>query len=103
MATRRFTPNSTQLRTLTTTRPGARELTHEEEMVVRMRHGLSEGPDARLPGRALTAETRARLALMEASLLAEMHDTGPLAASEEAQVQVDGDLKARILDKLSKL
>lgn len=103
MATRRFTPHSTQLRTLTTTRPGARELTHEEEMVVRMRHGLSEGPDAPLPGRVLTAETRARLALMEASLLAEMHETGPLANTPEPQVQVDGDLKARILDKLSKL
>lgn len=104
MATRRNTPNSAPVRTLTTVSPGERELTREEELVVRMRQGLSEAPSAALPRRGTAvAETRARLALMEAALLADMHEAGPLADSPAPQVVVDSDVKARILDKLSKL
>ncbi len=104
MATRRTTPNAAPVRTLTNVHEGDRELTREEELVVRMRQGLGESPVSSLPRRGADfAETRARLALMEAALLAEMHDAGPLADSPAPQVVVDSDVKSRILDKLSKL
>ncbi|MCA9300302.1 MAG: hypothetical protein KDA28_14625 [Phycisphaerales bacterium] len=66
-----------------------------------MRKGLSEEHAAPLEFRgAAHAETRARLTLMEANLLSEMHDLGPLA---EADTGVDPGVKRRVLDKLAGL
>jgi hypothetical protein len=102
LATRRITRTTVRERTYTSTPSVGRELTHEEEMVVRMRQGLSEGHEHVLPRRGQThAETRAKLALIEATLLEDIYGRGPLA--EAAGVDVDQDLKARILAKLSKL
>jgi len=102
LATRRISRTTVRERTYTVPSSPGRELTPEEEMVVRMRQGLSEGHDHMLPQRGQTnAETRAKLALIEATLLEDLYGRGPLA--EAAGVDVDQDLKARILAKLSKL
>lgn len=46
---------------------GMGRLTEEEERIVRMRHGISEGPSAKLTRRGQEFdETRVRLALIEA-------------------------------------
>ena len=101
MATKISKGITTETRTSTFTRPGTRELTWEEEMVVRMRKGLSESDDAALEFRGQThPETQARLAMIEAHLLSEMHGVGPWAEAEE-EADVDQDVKGRILDTLS--
>ena len=72
-------------------------------MVVRMTQGLSETADFALEFRgAENAELRARLALIEADLLAEMHGIGPLSESP-TEASIDHDLKNRIANKLASL
>lgn len=90
----------TIVQTRTLTERVTRTLTREEELVVRMTRGLSEGSDYALEFRGAGTETGAQLALIEASLLAEMYDVGPLAVTGPA---VNASVKGRILDKLSKL
>jgi hypothetical protein len=83
-------------------KPGSEPLTREEELVVRMSRGLGEGGSFALPMRSgSVGDLRARLALIEAGLLAEVHGAGPLA--EQLGVQVDADMKAKILARLSQL
>jgi len=49
------------------------ELNEAEERYVRMRFGISESPEAALPRRgAAFPETRAKLALMEANMVADL-------------------------------
>lgn len=91
--------NKTIVRTETTTRTLTRELTWSEEMVVRMARGLSEDGAFALERRTSDPELLARLGVLEAQLLAEMHGAGPLAES----TQPPNDVKARILDRLSSL
>lgn len=103
MASRKTTTHS-ETRTVTEFSRVARkdELTRDEELVVRMSRGLGEGSQFGLEHRGNAfAETRARLALMEAGLLADLHGTGPLA--EQLGVVVDAGVKAKILARLSKL
>lgn len=97
MATKK-TQTTVRTGTLTERRTGERTLTRDEELVVRMTRGLSEGADHRLEFRGGThADVRARLALMEAHLLSEMHaDTG-------SDIDVDEGLKSRIVDRLAAL
>ena len=91
----------TSVATRTLTRRETTVLTREEELVVRMRKGLSEEGDFALEFRgAGNEEVSARLGLIEATLLAEMFDAGPLAAP---RTTVDTEMKDRILDQLSKL
>lgn len=67
-----------------------------------MRKGLSESGDFQLEFRGQGhPELEAHLGLIEATLLAEMFETGPLAAPQTASV--DTAMKDRILDQLSKL
>jgi len=76
-------------------------LTWQEGRVVRMRQGLSEAHEAPLEFHGQDQpETRARLALLEAHLLAEVHGIGPLA---EDDTELDHGVKNRILDKLARL
>ncbi|MFT4703658.1 MAG: hypothetical protein ACI81R_001350 [Bradymonadia bacterium] len=76
------------------------ELSREEELVVRMSRGLSEGPDFALTFRGQDhEETSARLALMEADLLDAMGHSGPL----DTAAAVDGALKSRIMERLASL
>ena len=90
----------TTVQTRTLTERVTRTLTREEELVVRMTRGLGEGPEYALEFRGGThPETSAQLALIEAAILAEVYEVGPLVA----QGSVDNDLKGRIIDKLSKL
>lgn len=76
-------------------------------MTVRMRHGLSEGPEADLEFRGqLHGEVRARLGAMEAEMLAAMFKRGPLADSADADdvgVAVDTSSRDLILAKLGGL
>lgn len=87
--------------------PKRQQLTWEEEMTVRMAHGVSEGPDAALAFRGqLHTELRARLAGLEAELLASMHGRGPLAAVEEVEEQVptvavDEQKRSLIMERLA--
>ena len=93
----------TTVKTNTSTRVGRDEsgLSWEEEMVVRMRQGLSEADSHVLEFRGRgTPELRAQLTLMEADLLATMHGIGPLA---DAGTEIDHGLKSRILSKLSEI
>ncbi len=86
----------------TLTREKSREeLTHQEEMVVRMTRGISEtdGHPLEFQGSDID-ETRAKLALMEAQLLAQMHQSGPLA---EQSTGVDLQVKSAILNHLGSL
>ncbi len=101
MDTKRATKGTVKTGTLTSVDVRERTLTREEELVVRMLRGLGEGPDYPLEFRGrLNPELNARLALIEAVLLAEEHGIGPLAVEAEA---VDRAVKDRILDKLGKL
>ncbi len=70
-----------------------------------MIHGLSEAGEFELEFRGRSEQTQAKLALMEAELLAQMYDAGPLAATpvEAGNVEVDQDLKARIVSRFSEL
>lgn len=73
------------------------KLTAEEERVVRMIHGLGEGDDHELEFQTSPDdEVNARLRLLEATLLAEMHGQGPLASSAKTSRQA-------ILDHLRKI
>ncbi len=91
---------TTTVQTRTLTKRITRTLTRDEELVVRMTRGLSEGPAHELEFRgAGHPELSAQLALIEASLVAELAE---MAAPTRSSV-VDTDLKGRILDKLSKL
>ena len=88
------------------TRDESTKLSWKEEMVVRMRHGLSEGDDHPLEFHGQhVEEPKARLAMMEAELLAAMHQRGPLAEeqSEEAGTDVDESLRSKIMQRLSGL
>lgn len=87
--------SETRTKTVTVTKADIRRairegcLTEEEERYVRIRFGISEPPSAPLPRRGLAfAETRARLALMEAEMLG---DRLP---------PVRDPLKARIIKRL---
>jgi hypothetical protein len=91
----------TNVTTRTLTHRETTVLTREEELVVRMRKGLSEEGDFLLEFRgAGNEEVTARLGLIEANLLADMFDAGPLAAP---RATVDTAMKDRIIDQLSKL
>lgn len=79
----------------TTTR--TETMTHEEERVVRMLHGLNEAGDTPLEfAEGQSEEVQARLMRMEAMLMAQMHGKGPLAESGDAS-------KAKILSRLQSL
>lgn len=83
-----------------------RDLSWQEEMVVRMRQGLSEEGDHELAYRGRHhREVRARLGNLEAELLAAMHERGPLAEREEAapEVAVDESARQRIMERLAGL
>lgn len=102
MATRKTTRTAVETKTLIERRAGAGPLTRDEELVVRMRRGLGEPGDFALEQRGVEHdETRARLAMMEAALLAEMHGTGPL--TEAGDVEVDESVKNRILARLQEV
>lgn len=81
------------------------ELTWEEEMTVRMAHGLSEDNDHALEFRGqLHGELRGRLAAMEAELLEVMFQRGPNAMQESvAEPAVDEDGRAQIVEQLARL
>lgn len=103
--------NETRTLVSTSVRPqvsrASTRLTWEEEMTVRMRHGLSEGPDTDLEFRGqLHGEVRARLGAMEAEMLAAMFQRGPLAEefpAEDSGVSVDEATRARIIETLARL
>lgn len=97
MATKK-TQTTVRTGTLTERRDGHRSLTREEELVVRMTRGLSEGTEHRLEFRGdANADVRARLALMEAHLLSELH------GDASSDIDVDEGLKSRIVDRLAAL
>jgi hypothetical protein len=74
----------------------------DAELIARMRQGVTVDADAPLEMRGgANRELRARLALIEAGLLAELHGRGPLA--EDLGVAVDQGVKAKILAKLGSL
>lgn len=87
------------------TRTKEQQLTWEEEMTVRMSHGLSEGPDHALEFRGqLHGELRSRLGAMEAQLLEAMFQRGPLAGEAAAPAPaVDEESRSRILEQLARL
>ncbi len=83
--------------TTTQTETRTETLTREEELVVRMRHGLSESDDAELTfTESRDDEVKARLRMMEAALMAQMHGEGPLATDQV-------EPKDKILAKLKRL
>lgn len=101
------TKNGKQQASVSTRLLPAREggtLTWLEEIVVRMARGVSEEEEFVLEFRGgAYADTRARLALMEADALEALgvlSDEDP-GLREEGGVEVDGALKARILARLS--
>ena len=125
MVTKHYRKTNVQTRTAPRTERRQRELTWNEEMVVRMRQGLSEGDDHVLEMRGTAFEqARARLFAIEADalvaimgpealvdavgldaaedMIAYAEDTmGPLEPPVTLDsVQVDHDLKSRILDSL---
>src|SRR5690625_3982362 len=79
--------------------------TSQEEMTVRMAHGLSEDREHALEFRGqLHGELRARLSAMEAELLEVMFQRGPLAVQEAVdEPAVDTDARARIVEQLARL
>jgi DNA-directed RNA polymerase sigma subunit (sigma70/sigma32) len=80
----------------TTTKIETTTLTHEEEMVVRMRKGLSEGPETKLEMRTFASTALADLVRqMEARALRHLE--------AQPSVEVDASASARILDRLSQL
>lgn len=84
----------------TTTTLDKRALTRDEEIVVRMKRGLSEGPEFALEFRGQEMpEVAAKLAILEAQLLEDIYDVGPLAQTSEG----DASIKARIFDHLASL
>ena len=84
----------------TTTRTLTETLSHEEEKVVRMLHGLSQPDNSQLQfADVADDEVNARSRRMEAELLAKMHGQGPLADADSAPVTV----KEKIMGRLQKL
>jgi DNA-directed RNA polymerase sigma subunit (sigma70/sigma32) len=80
----------------TTTKIETTTLTHEEEMVVRMRKGLSEGPETKLEMRTFASTDLADMVRqMEARALRHLQ--------AQPSVEVDASASARILDRLSQL
>lgn len=81
------------------------QLTWQEEMTVRMAHGLSEDRDHALEFRGqLHGELRARLGAMEAELLEVMFQRGPNAMQEAVdEPAVDEEGRARIVQQLARL
>lgn len=81
------------------------QLTWEEEMTVRMAHGLSEDRDHALEFRGqLHGELRARLGAMEAELLNVMFQRGPQAVQAAVEEPVvDEEARARIVEQLARL
>ncbi|MCB9520481.1 MAG: hypothetical protein H6699_06360 [Myxococcales bacterium] len=101
MDSKKNTTTTTLVETRTATRVRtATTLTREEELVIRMTRGLSEGAEHVLEYRgAGSEELAARLGLIEAALLADVYDIGPFAET----AQVDQGVKDLVLSKLSKL
>lgn len=88
----------TIVQTKTLTKRVTRTLTREEELVVRMRHGLSEGADFELEFRGQEhPQVRAHLAAIENAILEELRE------DRQSSREVDLDVKNSILDRLSKL
>lgn len=64
-------------------------LSQEEERFVRLRYGISEGPTAKIVRRGQdNAETRAKLAMIEASMI------------PDGMAQVNEAVKSRIISRL---
>lgn len=106
--TSKKTETQTQTRTTTRvpteTRSQDLQLTWEEEMTVRMSHGLSESADHALEFRGqLHGELRARLGMMEAELMEAMFQRGPMAQPKVEAPAVDAEGRARILAQLARL
>jgi hypothetical protein len=77
-------------------------LTREEELVVRMSRGLSEGPAHALEFRGQQdRELRARLALIEAMAFAEVNQAGTV--TDDPGVEVDEEMRTKILARLRSL
>lgn len=80
----------------TTTKIETTTLTHEEEMVVRMRKGLSEGPETKLEMRSFkNTDVAEMIRQMEARALRHLE--------AQPSVEVDASASARILDRLSQI
>lgn len=74
------------------------QLTREEELVLRMRHGVAEAREAALEFRGQhIPEIAAKLAMMEAAALDELRDREPAEDPRESAT------KARIIDRLKRL
>lgn len=76
------------------------QLTRDEELVLRMRHGISESRQAALEFRGQNhPEVAAKLALMELAALEELQDMGvrPVENPRDAAV------KAAIIDRLKRI
>lgn len=74
-------------------------LSREEELVLRMRHGISEPRTARLEYRGQhIQEIAAKLALMEAATLDELR-----AAQEPPEDPRQSAMKARIIERLKRI
>lgn len=84
-----------------------RTLSREEELVVRMTRGLSEGPGHPLEFRGQKdRELRARLALIEAMAYAEISSAGSVTddvESEDPGVEVDEEMRTKIIARLRSL
>lgn len=80
----------------TTTKIETTTLTHEEEMVVRMRKGLSEGPETKLEMRTFPNTDIA-------DMIRQMEARALLHLQAQPSVEVDASASARILDRLSQL
>lgn len=73
-------------------------LSREEELVLRMRHGIAEPQGAALEFRGQhIPEIKAKLAMMELAAIDEMAEMTP------AEDPRDSALKARIIDRLKRL
>jgi len=73
-------------------------LSREEELVLRMRHGISEPRTAQLEYRGQTIpEIAAKLAMMEAATLDEMRGQTPTEDPQKSAA------KARIIERLKRL
>ena len=80
----------------TTTKIETTTLTHEEVRVVRMRKGLSEGPET-------TLEMRTFASTDLADMVRQMEARALLHLQAQPSVEVDASASARILDRLSQL
>ncbi len=102
MTTKRTIRTGTQTGTLTQTQSPTAPLTHEEELVIRMRRGLSEGPGFALEMRGQgNPDLRDMLRQFEARAIAAMR----MQQQEQVEppVRVDAEASAKIVDRLSRL